>query len=508
MVPEPAADARHHLGVVARGAGLGLVGSGVSALATFGLVIVVARVAGADDSGVFFAATAVFLILLGITSLGVDAGMARFGARLASRGEHEAVHLLFRHAGQVVTAVAVVVAALTFVLAGPLAGTLGWGADGDLVLRVVAAALPFAVLAEWAQAGTRAFGRMQETVWVDRTARPVLQVLGVGAAGALDAGATGLTVAWVSAYPLLALVSWRSARRDLRRRLSLSPGRTRVPVREFWAFTWPRAFSVVARMTVQKVDVVLVAALLTPAHAALYTVATRFVALGQAVSMALTQVLQARFAALLLERSHSALSQVYRISTAWSVLLSWPLYLAIAAAPAGYLALFGQEYVVADGERVVVAMAAAMLLASATGPVDVLLVMAGRSVASMVNAWVALAVDVLLCLLLIPWVGVAGAALAWAAAVLVKTILAVAQVRAEVRVSSFSPLVGGAAALAVGTVALPVWLLDLSGTPWPLAVALAGLCCGCAMMVWRRPLRLDLLVSAIARRTDVGGGRG
>lgn len=501
MTAERAATTEQHLGEVARGAGLGLIGSAVSAVTTFALVLVVARVSSTAVSGVFFASTAVFLILLGLTGLGVEAGLARLGVRLARAGEHARLRALFSHVGRVVVAVAAVTTLLVLAVAGSVDTLLGWGEDGAAVLRVVALALPFAVAAEWAQATTRAFGRMQETVWLDRTARPLVQVVAVGVAGGLGAGAPGLALAWVSCYPLVALASFLSARRYLRSRFPTSasegPG---APVREFWSFTWPRALSVVARLSVQKVDVVLVAALLSPQDAALYTVATRFVALGQALSMAVNQVLQARFATLLLEGSPVALGQVFRTSTAWGMLLAWPLYLAVGVVPAGYLALFGAEYVGTGGEQVVLVMTLALLLASATGPIDVLLVMAGRSVTSMVNAWVALLVDVVLCLVLLPWVGVVGAALAWAAAVLSKSVLAVVQVHAEVRVTPVSGTVALAALVPVVSVAAPVLVLTRLEVPWLLAVAVAVPCFGAAVLALRRRLGVDVLLTALREK--------
>jgi hypothetical protein len=54
--------------------------------------------------------------------------------------------------------------------------------------------------------------------------------------------------------------------------------------------------------------------------------------------------------------------ELYRYTTAWLVLVTWPLYLLVAAYAPVYLRLFGPEY--RGGTPVVVTLAAAMLVAT------------------------------------------------------------------------------------------------------------------------------------------------
>ena len=65
--------------------------------------------------------------------------------------------------------------------------------------------------------------------------------------------------------------------------------------------------------------------------------------------------------------------------------VSWPLYVGVAAAPLVYLGVFGPEYA-DNGLAVVVVMSLAMMFAVATGPVDTLLLMSGRSALSLINS--------------------------------------------------------------------------------------------------------------------------
>ena len=85
------------------------------------------------------------------------------------------------------------------------------------------------------------------------------------------------------------------------------------------------------------------------------------------------------------------------------------------------MGVFGDGYDVASD--VVLILSLTMLLATACGPVDSVLLMAGRSWLSLRNSTVALAVNVGLNVVLIPLDGIRGAAIAWSVAIVVRNLL-------------------------------------------------------------------------------------
>lgn len=482
----PASDGeRRHLRAVARGSAATLAGAVLSTVAGFGLVLVVTRSVPPDTAGRFFAATAVFLVALATAGLGTDTGLARFVLR---DDRPDVVRHLVRVAG-----IPVLVASCALALA---LGT--WLPDA----RPLAWALPLAAVADLCLAAVRAHALFRSTVVVDRIVRPGVQVLLVAVVLLLDLPGGWLAAAWAAAYVVSAVLAGRA----LRAVTGGAPGareRGAVGPRTFWSFTWPRAVARVAQVAVQRLDIVLVAWLLSPTHAALYTVATRFVVFGQLANQAVSTVVQPRFTMILAgppDEAPALVNRVFGVTTGWSILLAWPVYLAVAAAPAAYLGWFGPSYVTGEAVAVALVMAAGMLVAVASGPVDTLLLMTGRSGRSLANTLVALALDVGLCLLLVPRMGIAGAAVAWVAAVVVRCLLAVAQLRGDI---GLAPPLGDlllSAALPIGCVGVPValaGLLGLSPLGWLGACLLAGT--GYAAVVWRLRTRLavDLFAAGL-----------
>jgi len=182
--------------------------------------------------------------------------------------------------------------------------------------------------------------------------------------------------------------------------------------------------------------------------------------------------------------------------------ITWPMYVVVGAAPAAYLGLFGPNYI-DEGLATVVLMSVSMLFNVATGAADTLLLMSGRSGLSLCNSLSALALDIGLCLWFIPFMGISGAALAWAVSSSSRCVLAVVQVRITLGIVSFGRAAGIVAAANVGCIGLP--LLVLSGfvhvnalTLLP-AVVVCGLAYAGVLWMGRGPLMLSVLRGLIGR---------
>lgn len=443
---DPRAD--RQLARIARGGALNLAGGVVAGLSGFALTAVVTNEWPAADAGALFSATSLFLILSATTLLGVDTGLARFVLRYEAQGQAADTDTLLRVALRPVVVVSVVAGALLATAADTVASWTGLPPGGATALRLLAVALPLATVTDAFLSATRAFGSMRATVLLDRLLRSGGQPVLVAVAAVPGMGLAGLVVAWSLPYAAAALLAPPVLLRLARARRSAAPADPPRPVavvrREFWRYTWLRGVARVFQVGLQRADIIMVAALRSPAEAALYTAATRFVVLGQLGVQAVQQVLQPRLSQLLASDERGTLRNVFSTSTAWIIASSWPVYLtAIVAAPL-YLRVFGERYV-AQGQLVVVVMGLGMLLAVASGPVDVLLLMSGRSVQSLANNAAGLVVDVALNLVLIPRYGIGGAAVSWAVALAVRNLLPFWQVHRDQRVTGL----GRATALVV-----------------------------------------------------------
>ncbi|HEX4813036.1 MAG TPA: lipopolysaccharide biosynthesis protein [Nonomuraea sp.] len=386
----------------AGGAGLrragvaGVAGAGCSAVAQFALVVVVTRGFGAAEAGAFFATTAAVLMAAGIAKLDAGNGLVYAIARRRAAGHHDISGYL-----RAALVPCVVASCVGGAVLYPWVGT-------------VAAALPVLVVGDVLLAATRGLGTIRPTVLLDGVALPAAQVALVAGVAAAGAG-EWLAVAWGLPYlPVMAL-----AAAELRRGMPSAEPRGRGW--ELWRYTAPRSLAAGVQAVFQRLDVVIVALLAGPAQAAVYTAATRFKVVGQLVNRGLAQAAQARLVAALADGDRARAGEVYQTATAWLVVLTWPVWVAYAAAAPWVLRMFGPAYVTAT--PVALLLAGTMMVATACGMVDVVLTAAGHTGTSLLNLLAAIGCTLALDVALIPSHGALGAVAGWSGGVLVKNLL-------------------------------------------------------------------------------------
>jgi O-antigen/teichoic acid export membrane protein len=485
-----------------------MAGAVVSALASFALVILITNSFDSTTAGVVFSASSLFIVALSLTTLGADVGLGRFVLRYVAEGRTDAVRVFIRTAFRAVLVISVVVGTALALLSPQISRWMKLDQhQGALVVVIFALCLPVSTAGSLALSTSRAFGTIGPTVLVDKLGRSLAQPLFVMVVVLAGAGVLVLSVAWVLPYALAAIVACVLVHRLLERRApraSTRPDDAPILRREFWSFSWPRAVASVSQIAIQRADIIIIGAMISPSAAAVYTAATRFVVLGQFGVQAIQQVLQPQITHLLATNQLDVLSRVFKVSTAWNIAIAWPIYLAIGCAPAVYLSVFGDTFT-EQGRLTVIVMMLGMLVGVYSGPVDTVLLMAGRSTVSLVNSLIALAVDLGGCLLLIPVMGISGAAVAWAAAVAVRSLLGYFQVRRSLAISPVSKASAVSALASVGCFGVPMLLLSVTGhetLPAFIVVGLVGVVAyAAALWLAKRTLHLRALRGLFARDT-------
>ncbi|SNY51653.1 Membrane protein involved in the export of O-antigen and teichoic acid [Paractinoplanes atraurantiacus] len=458
----------------ARGGLANMVGSALAGGTGVVVTWVVARSLGAEQAGAFFAATAAFVLAGGLAKLGTQTGLVYWPARLRATGRAHLLGACLRAGLAPVVVVSILLAAAMWLTAPAIARITAHDA-GHVVdahtagLRVLAVFLPLQALTDALLTATRGYRAMRPTVVLDRVLRNLLQVALVGVATLCTAGSLpGFALAWAAPYlPVAVLAAYGLRKVYLAGR---PPGVTthraeRIGVRrEFWRFTGPRALASVAQLALQRVDVLLVAALAGLAPAAVYAVAGRFVVLIQFANQGISQSVQPRLAEALATGDRRGANHLYQTATGWLVLVTWPIILLVILFAPLWLRLFGEHYAT-EGRVVVVVLAGAMLVATGCGMVDMVLAMAGRTSWNLANVLIALVITVGLDVLLIPRHGALGAAIGLACAMVANNLLPLIQVGRSAGLHPFGRGTRAAALLAVVCFGVLPWAVTaIAGT--------------------------------------------
>ena len=473
-----------------------LAGAVIGASMNFVLAAVVGRGLGQDQTGTFFAVVGVFVVAANILELGADTGLVRTLPRLVALGHHREIPRTILVAVVPVLVIGTAASLALWFGADALAAVLGGEADrqerSDLYRSLAPFVLCLSLLAVLL-GGTRGLGGVKAFTLVQNIGVPLGRVALVVAAVGAGAGVVTVTRLWAAGLPVFVVVAAVLLARAVRRATSGSGGPAARPLgvvaREFWGFSVPRAVAAAIEITLEWIDVIVVASLRSPGEAGVYAVVTRCVRAGQLVEYAARVAIGPQVSAAVALGDRARMSAIYLAVTRGMVLLAWPFYVtAFAFAPA-VLGLFGPGF--ASGATSLRILSVGMAMVIAAGALQTVILMGGRSTWQMGNKAAALVVGLTLNLVLVPRFGIEGAAVAWVASLATDVTLATVQAR-RMHVALRPPQVAPAVvvALSVFTASACAGLAVAGQTLAGLAVhlLLGGLVYVLVLWRWRGPV--------------------
>ncbi len=406
-----------------RGAAVALALKVFGALLTFLLNVLIARMFGAAGTGVFSLAFTVMTIATVFGRMGMDNTLLRFVAANAASAQWAAVKGVSRKALGISMAASLVASAVLLWAAPWLAASVFHKPDLTTPIRWMALAVApvtlSTLLAAMLQALKRVFAStVVSAVSISGVAVIVLWMLGSthGPLSAVWAYATGAVISalgawlwWRRVTPALAGVQ-----PDFDTRTLLHSS---LPL--LWVASMSTAMNWIATFTLGVWG--------STADVGIFNAASRVTFLVSFVLVAVNTISAPKFAALYESRQTAVLASTARASERLMVVLAAPILVVFLLLPRAIMGVFGPEFKVGALQLAILAIAQAANVM--TGSVGYLLMMSGHERQVRDSNTIA-AVTCLVCsVLLVPWLGGVGAAVAVAAALIVRNIVEVWQVK-------------------------------------------------------------------------------
>ncbi len=482
------------------------------------LTIVVARGVGAGGTGAFFEAVALFTILSNVGELGADTGLVKMLPHYRALGRNRDLPAVVRTALWPPVLFCLGLAAVAWLLAPQLAEVMAHGqrvAQVESYLRTFTPFIPLGAITTVVLAGTRGMGTMVPFVWIQNIVLPTLRPVLVEATIALGLGTVAVALGWAAplavAFLLGFVLLWRLIlRARAREPRSKRTTRRRAIRSEFWRFAGPRAVAAVFGITITWLDVLLVGAFLhSTRQAGIYAAASRLSVLGASALSAVGMAIAPQVSQLAaLGRMRDAES-VFQTGTWWLMALTWPGYITLAIFAPFLLRVYGHGFV--GGQAALTILCAAQLFNLGTGNVTIVLLMAGKSSWNLINSAAALAANIGINIYLIPRLGITGAAIAWAAAIIINNLAAVLEVNYLMGIRPFGTgywVVAISSTICFGMTGLIIrQIVGPNLTGFLLFVMLSTVPYVAVLWQARRMLRLSAFRGAISRRRPASAGR-
>jgi len=404
------------LRLAARGTAIALVGALLFTVFDFVARVLIARNASQAEYGTFSIGFSLLNLLAITACLGLHEGVPRFIAFSRGRSEGREGTIILASL-QLSLAASAFLAFLFLAFAKPLAEALH---SPPAILRMFAAAVPFAVLIEMLVAFFRGFNRAEERFYFRDLLMGVLKVSFVALAAAL--GFFWMVTAYLLAIVLTALAFSTYAMWKLRgvvqRGYEEGGGEVyaRRVRRELLVFSLPLLVANVASIAILRVDTLLLGYLRAARDAGLYNAAHP---LAQLLRICLNSMafIYVPIASQLISRNRiRELRRHYVVLTKWTFFATFPPAMLVFLFPEAVLSiLFGGEYTAAaTALRILVA---GMLFHVLLGPnIETLIAIGGTHLYMLYNL-VGIALSLALNTALIPGFGIVGAAIASTSAV-------------------------------------------------------------------------------------------
>ena len=395
-------------------------GNIIGKLFGFLIIAIITRLVSPSVYGLFILATSIILFVQAFANLGLPKAIDYFVPQYLSNGEHDKARGVIFVVFTLVLLSSGVVAVVIVLTAETLADAFG-EPSLRVALLVLSITVPFLAIYNALLASFSAIKRLKYRVYMRDVIRPTVRLLataallliGYGLLGVVGGYLVGLLVSIIAGVYFLR----KSAPRIVEART------TRVASRPLLWYSVPLAFASIIYIFLGQIDYFVIGYFEGSEDVGIYRVGYALAANLMIFSSSLGPIFKPLIAETKTDKE--AVRTRYRTATRWIAGLTLPVMLVVGFGASAYLSVvFTPQYTVATVAVVVLAVGCT-ISASCGGPDGTLLQGLGYSRLVFINTAILLVINVGVSVLLVPRIGITGAAIGTGTALTVNGLLAV-----------------------------------------------------------------------------------
>ena len=423
------ARANQHLWEVMKGSSSALMIRTLGALIGFAVSVMIARILGAEGSGIYYLAISVATIAATFGRLGFDNTVVRFVATHASVQEWGAVKFVYCTAMKVVSVVSALISITLFLGAEWVANALFDKPYMELPLKLVSVSiLPLSIAMIQAES-LRGLKSIPASQWI-KTVITSLGTLLLLYPLVWLMGANGAVTAYAVSIIATALAAWLMWQRVLKSRCDTQEvSQNKYSMEVLFRSSWPLFGVAVTGLVMQHAATIFLGVWGNAEDVGVYNVANRIAALLLFPLMAMISILTPKFAAMHKLGKTEDLARLARNSSKMLTIFALFAAILVAVSADWMMSIFGADF--KEGATILRILLIGVVINASTGAVAELLMMCGRERLVGLGVFSSAALTLLLCAILIPKYGMVGAVIAATSGMAVQNALMVLAVKSK-----------------------------------------------------------------------------
>ena len=391
----------------------------VSAALIFLSQIFFARWMGSFEFGIYVYVWTWVLLIGDLADLGLASSAQRFIPEYTNRKAFDLLRGFLARSRWLAVgggAAIALVGALTIKLLEP------WLSSYVVVpLMIACVTLPFYSLMQVQDGIARSYNWIHLALLPPYIVRHLIMLVLVSAAFAFDFPTTAETAVTAVAVSFALTVIGQTIALNRKLKSAVEPGPKAREIRTWYAISLPIVMVEAFYLFLSNTDILVLQQFRAPDDVAIYYAAAKTLTLIAFVHFAISAAVAHRFSEYHVANDRARLKAIFADSIRWTFWASLAAMVVILAMGKLLLWLFGPRYV--DGYHLMFILAAGLMARAAVGPVERLLNMLGEQRACALVYATAFILNLVLCIVLIPRIGVDGAAISTATAIVVESIL-------------------------------------------------------------------------------------
>jgi O-antigen/teichoic acid export membrane protein len=446
--PDP--ESFQELITISKGAGILFIGTAAGTALKYLFELAIARKLGADSFGLFLIGFSFFKIAEILSTLGLHNGILRYGSIFKAKGDFSRLKGSVLSAMRLVALSAVVFGGIVILFSKLISQSLFHTPKLEPVFAIFSLSLPFSALSMVIVYAIQSFKIVKHRVYVKEIYEPLSRLLFFIILTLTSLRLFGALIAFLVSSmsgAILAIYYLKQVSPQVFDKNILSIYETKILLN----FSWPLFFTGFLNILFLWIGTLIAGLYLPQNEIAYYGAAQRTAMLGMIILISFSSIFAPIIADLYYRKEWTKLEHLFKSVAKWIFAISLPVFLSMILFSKDFLHIYGKEFVA--GASCLVILSIGQMLSSTCGPFTHMIMMSGRSKINLLNSVLVSLINIILCFLLIPKIGIIGAALAATISLAIVNTVGLIETFMIYKIHPFRPdfikplLSGGAASL-------------------------------------------------------------